>query len=64
MLLVQMAMATGNPGLVDFSMAFNRIDHNIIVTIHADLNVPTCALCPIITYLSDSKMCSLFNGAV
>ena len=31
-------------GLVDFSKAFNRIDHNVIVTILSDLNVPTCAL--------------------
>ena len=27
--------------LVDFSKAFNRIDHNIIITILSDLNVPT-----------------------
>ena len=30
--------------MVDFSKAFNRIDHNIITTILSDLNVPTCAL--------------------
>ena len=50
-------------GLVDFSKAFNRIDHNIIVTILADLNVPTCALRLIISYLTDRKMCVRFNGA-
>jgi hypothetical protein len=38
-------------GLVDFSKAFNRIDQNIIVTILADLNIPTCALRLIISYL-------------
>ena len=27
-------------GLVDFIKAFNRIDHNVIVTILSDLNVP------------------------
>ena len=44
-------------GLVDFSKAFNRIDHNTIVTILADLNIPTCALRLIISYLSQRKMC-------
>ena len=29
---------------VDFSKAFNRIDHNVIVTILGNLNIPTCAL--------------------
>ena len=50
-------------GLVDFSKAFNRIDHNVIVTILADLNIPTCALRLIISYLSDRKMCVRYNGA-
>ena len=50
-------------GLVDFSKAFNRIDHNIIVTILSDLNIPTCALRLIISYLSQRKMCVRFNGA-
>ena len=49
--------------LVDFSKAFNRIDHNVIVTILADLNIPTCALRLIISYLSGRKMCVRFNGA-
>ena len=50
-------------GLVDFSKAFNRIDHNVIVTILSDLNVPTCALRLIISYLSNRKMCVRYNGA-
>ena len=50
-------------GLVDFSKAFNRIDHNTIVTILADLNIPTCALRLIISYLSQRKMCVRYNGA-
>ena len=29
---------------VDFSKAFNRMDHNTLVTILSDLNIPTCAL--------------------
>ena len=48
--------------LVDFSKAFNRIDHNVIVTILADLNIPTCALRLIISYLSGRKMCVRYNG--
>ena len=51
-------------GLVDFSKAFNRIDHNVIVTILSDLNIPTCALRLIISYLSNRKMCVRYNGAV
>ena len=49
--------------LVDFSKAFNRIDHNVIVTILADLNIPTCALRLIVSYLSKRKMCVRYNGA-
>ena len=50
-------------GLVDFSKAFNRIDHNIIITILSDLNVPMCALRLVMSYLSDRKMCVRLNGA-
>ena len=49
--------------LVDFSKAFNRIDHNVIITILADLNVPTCALRLIVSYLSRRRMCVRYNGA-
>ena len=48
--------------LIDFSKAFNRIDHNTIVTILAELNIPTCALRLIISYPSQRKMCVRFNG--
>ena len=51
-------------GLIDFSKAFNRIDHNVIVTILSDLNVPTCALRLIMSYLSNRRMCVRYNGAV
>ena len=51
-------------GLIDFSKAFNRIDHNVIVTILSDLNVPTCALRLIMSYLSDRRMCVRYDGAV
>ena len=50
--------------LVDFSKAFNRMDHNTIVTILADLNIPTCALRLIVSYLSYHKMGVGYNGAV
>ena len=49
--------------LVDFSKAFNRIDHNVIVTILSDLNIPTCALRLITSYLSNRRMCVRYNGA-
>ena len=49
---------------VDFSKAFNRIDHNTLVTILSDLNIPTCALRLIMSYLSHRKMCVRYNGAV
>jgi hypothetical protein len=47
-------------GLVDFSKAFNRIDHNVIVTILSDLNVHI-ALRLITSYLSNGKKNSLMN---
>ena len=50
-------------GLVDFSKAFNRMDHNVIVTILSDLNVPTCALRLVMSYLSNRRMCVRYNGA-
>ena len=49
--------------LVDFSKAFNRMDHNVIVTILSDLNVPTCAIKLVISYLSNRRMCVRYNGA-
>ena len=50
--------------LVDFSKAFNRMDHNTLVTILSDLNIPTCALRLIMSYLSGRKMCVRYDGAV
>ena len=51
-------------GLVDFSKAFNRIDHNVIVTILSDLNIQTCALRLVMSYLSNRRMCVRYNGVV
>ena len=49
---------------VDFSKAFNRMSHNKIITILSDLNIPTCALRIIISYLSNRSLCIRYHGAV
>ena len=49
---------------VDFSKAFNRMSHNKIVTILSDLNIPTCALRLIISYLTDRSLVIRYHGAV
>ena len=49
--------------LVDFSKAFNRICHNRLLTILADLNIPSCALKLIASYLTNRRMCVRHNGA-
>ena len=50
-------------GLVDFSKAFNRMDQNILIIILSDLNIPICALCLIICYISQQTMCVRYNSA-
>ena len=50
--------------LVDFSKAFNRICHNRLLTILADLNIPSCALKLIASYLTNRRMCVRHSGAV
>ena len=49
---------------VDFSKAFNRMSHNKIVNILSDLNIPTCALRLIISYLNEITMCIRYSRAV
>ena len=49
---------------VDFSKAFNRMSHNKIITILSNLNIPTCALRLICSYLTDRTMCIRYHGAV
>ena len=49
---------------VDFSKAFNRMSHNKIITILSDLNIPTCALRLIISYLTDRTLVIRYHGAV
>ena len=48
--------------LVGFSKACNRIDHNIIITILGNLNIPTCALWLILSY--GRRMCVRYNGEI
>ena len=50
--------------LIDFSKGFNRMSPVILVTKLSDLNIPTCALRLIISYLSHRSMVTTFNGAV
>ena len=50
--------------LVDFSKAFNRMDHNGLVTTLSDLNIPTCALRLLVSYLSQRSMCVRYKDAV
>ena len=49
--------------LIDFSKAFNCIDHNNLVTPLSDLNIPTCALRLVISYLTGQRMCVRYGGA-
>ena len=50
--------------LIDFSKGFNRMSPVILVTLLSDLNIPTCALCLIISYLSNRSMVTIYRGAV
>ena len=50
--------------LIDFSKGFNRMSPVILVTLLSDLNIPTCALRLIISYLSHRSMVTTYNGAV
>ena len=50
--------------LIDFSKGFNRMSPVILVTLLSDLNIPTCALRLIISYLTNRSMVTTYNGAV
>ena len=50
--------------LIDFSKGFNRMSPVILITLLSDLNIPTCALRLIFSYLSNRSMVTTFNGAV
>ena len=49
---------------VDYSKAFNRMQHSDILINLIALNVPTCAVKLIKSYLTQRSMCVRFNGAV
>ena len=42
--------------MIDFSKAFNRQNHNLLVTILSDMNVPGWLLQIVIGFLSDREM--------
>ena len=48
--------------MVDFSKAFNRIDHNILVTMLSDLGVPGWLLRIVMAFLSDRTMIVRYLG--
>jgi hypothetical protein len=49
---------------VDYSKAFNRMQHSDILINLTALNVPTCAVKLIKSYLTQRSMCVRFRGAV
>ena len=50
--------------LIDFSKGFNRMSPIVLITLLSDLNIPSCALKLIISYLSKRSMVTTYNGAV
>ena len=48
--------------MVDFNKAFNRLDHNILITKLADMNVPSWLLKLVMAFLTDRKMIVRYKG--
>ena len=48
--------------MVDFSKAFNRIDHNLLVTKLSDMGVPGWLLHIVMAFLTDRTMVVRYNG--
>ena len=48
--------------LVDFSKAFNRQDHSILITKLSDMGVPSWLLKIVISFLTDRKMVIRYKG--
>ena len=48
--------------MVDFSKAFNRIDHNLLVTKLSDMGVPGWLLHLVMAFLTDRTMIVRYNG--
>ena len=50
--------------LIDFSKAFNRQNHNLLITKLSDLGVPSWLLKIVISFLQDRSMIIRYNGAL
>ena len=50
--------------LVDFSKAFNRQDHSILITKLSDMGVPSWLLKIVISFLTNRKMIVRYKGKV
>ena len=48
--------------MVDFSKAFNRIDHNVVITILIEMNVPGWLLKIVIGFLTEREMFLRYRG--
>ena len=48
--------------MIDFSKAFNRINHNTIITILSDMGVPGWLLNIVIAFLTDRELILRYNG--
>ena len=49
--------------MIDFSKAFNRQNHNLLITKLSDMGVPTWLLKLVMAFLSDRTMVVRYNGA-
>ena len=49
--------------MIDFSKAFNRINHNILITKLSDIGVPAWLLNIVMAFLKDRTMVVRLNGA-
>ena len=49
--------------MVDYSKAFNRMDHNTLITILSDMGVPGWLLKLVIAFLSERSMILRYKGA-
>lgn len=50
--------------LIDFSKAFNRMDHNHLITLLSDSGVPSWLLTLSLSYLSNRKMVVRYRGSI
>ena len=50
--------------MIDFAKAFNRINHNIIITILSDMGVPGWLLRIVIGFLTERELIVRYNGGL